>query len=681
MFFRTSIIFGFIRLCLLVFLIFYVNKKMFIRFKTQNLLEFIVNKWFKYGSILLIMVFVMIQLGVYNFLNLLFLLSLLLLLDYIGLRNIKRPKKYITNQINLQALEVLKNIENKKPLSFWLRLDKDSNLQKRDLQMIFIVSSLIFLQFLTKYYIFNFDVFSFSKLWYSNLGSIIDFDSQLWFSNENRTLGQSALINIYSQTVNVSPEVALQSISILEDSLLCVTLFWVVFQITSSKFVAPVIAALFFIFAHTIIPINIEFVLKNNPIFSALTLAIPAMVYTLKPNALNLKKHNYFILLTLCFVAIGLINLVVLLICFPLFILITLLLNCKKDNDYYWISLVSYLSGTFVILMIYAITCYHLKTDFVYFLHSNLVSTHTFTYLPHLEYPYNDLMLFYQINSGIGILVMLLFTWIKKENWKIPLVFMFFFNGLLLLSHINNNWLDTDLIITMIPIFLPLTIGINSALIIKLIDPIFKEKFILSKLFYGIMIIGFVVLLIKIQLGTIMKLAVTDRTPTTVLNAYDEISESYIPYTYAVVNDNSAQLMSTNQHYFINYDYFLDNYIYRDSIYNKNKKDPHFFQKKPQFVLPNSIFVFVYNPDKIKVGSVLGESSRKDPKNKILDIDDPESFFSEGSRNTPKLLAIINKLKQKGREINLYYDSDIVKVYEIVNVPKRSKTEDLIYEK
>lgn len=681
MLFRTSIVYGFIRLCLLVFLIFYVNKKLISRFKTQDLLEFIINKWFKYGSMLLILVFVMIQLGVYNFLNLIFLLSLLILFDYIGIRNIKRPKKYIINQLNLLSLDFLKNIENKKPLSFWFRLDKNSDLQKKDLQMIFIVSTLVLLQFLVKYYIFNFDVFSFSKLWYANLGNIINFDSQLWFLNENSTLGQSALIDIYSKTVNVSPEVALQSISILEDTLLSITLFWVVNQITSSKFIAPVITALFFTFAHTIIPVNIEFVLKNNSIFSALTLAIPSMVFMLNPTILNLKKYNYYILLTLCFIAIGLINLVVLLICLPLFILITLLLNCQKDNKQYWIGLSSYLSGTFVILLVYALVCYHLETDLEFFLHSNLVDTHAFTYLPRLEYPYADLMLFYQIVSGFGILAMLLLTWIKKENWKMPLVFMFFFNGLILFSHINNSWLDTDLIITMIPVFLPITIGLNAALIVKLIDPIFKEKLILSKVFYGIMIAGFVGLLVQIQMRIITKLELTDRTPTTVLNAYDQISRSYIPYTYAVVNVNSAQLISTNKHYFINYDYFLDNYIYRDSIYNKYKGTPHYFEKHSQMVLPNSIFVFVYNPNKIKEKNLEVENGHKALHKHILDIDDPESLFSDGSRKAPKVLAIINKLKQKGREINLYFDSDDVKVYEIVNVSKRSKTEDLIYEK
>ena len=680
MLFRTSIVYGFVRLCLLVFFIFFVNKKVFSRFKTQNFLDFIILKWFKYGTILLVLVFIMIQLGVYNFLNLLFLLSLLLLFDYIGIKNIKRPKKYITQKLNLHALEVLKNIENKKSLSFWLRLDKESSLQRKDVRFIAIIAGLVLLQFFVKYYIFNFDIFSFSKLWYANLGDIIHFDSQVWFSNENTTLGQSALIDIYSKTVNVSPEVALQSISILEDTLLDITIFWVIYQLTPSKFVAPTIAALFFTLAHTIVPINIEFILKKNSIFSALTLAIPLMVFMLNPSILKLKKHSYFILSTLCFIAIGLINLVVLFICIPLFIIITLALNCQKDNKHYWMNLIAYLIGVAIILTVYAITCYYLRTDFAFFIHSNLVSTHTFTYLPNLSFPYNKLILFYQILSGLGILAMSFLTIIKKENWKGPLAFMLFFNGLVVLSHINNSWLDTDLIITMIPVFLPITIGLNTSLLVKLINAKLKIDPSLSKTIYGVVIVVFVVFLIQIQKKSIQKLKVTDRTPTTVLNAYDQISRSYIPFTYAVVNVNSAELISTNKHFFINYDYFIDNYIYRDSIYNAHKKNEHYFQQHPKTVLPNSIFVFVYNLEKAKT-NLENETNNKTNHSYVLDIDDPESLFSDGSRKAPQLTAILDALKKKGRTVKLYFNSDEVKVYEIVNVAKRSKTEDLIYEK
>jgi hypothetical protein len=143
---------------------------------------------------------------------------------------------------------------------------------------------------------------------------------------------------------------------------------------------------------------------------------------------------------------------------------------------------------------------------------------------------------------------------------------------------------------------------------------------------------------------------------------------------------NSAELISTNKHYFINYDYFIDNYIYRDSVYNAHKKNEHYFQLHPKMVLPNSIFVFVYNLEKAKT-NLDNETSNKTNHSYVLDIDDPESLFSDGSRKAPQLTAIIDTLKKKGRTVKLYFNSDEVKVYEIVNVAKRSKTEDLIYEK
>lgn len=677
MLFRTSIVYGFIRLCLLVFFVFYANKKLFSRFKNQNFLDFIVIKWFKYGTILLILVFFMIQLGVYNFLNLLFLLSIWLLFEYIGIENLKHPKRLLTEKINIQALSFLKNIENKKKFSNWLRLDKENNLQKTDIQLIATLAALVSMQFFIEYYIFNFDIFSFSKLWNANLSDIIHLDSQLWFTHENSTLGQSAFIDMYSKTVNVSPEVALQSISILEDILLNIIIFWTVYHISNFKFIAAVLASLFFTLAHTIIPVNIEFVLKNNSIFSALTLAIPLMVFMLKPSILQLKKHHFFVLSTLCFIAIGLINLVVLLVIFPMFLILMLVLNFQKEFEKFWFNMVSFLLGTTILLLIYAISCWYLCTDFMFFIHSNLISTHTFTYLPNLSFSYPKLILMYQISSGLGIIGMVFLQIFKKENWKTSLALMLLFNGIILLTYLNSNWLDTDLIISIIPVFLPITIGLNVALLIRFFA--FKSEFSTKNKFVlnGISIVVFLLILFFIQKESLQKLKTTDRTPTTVLNAYDQISRSYIPYSYAVVNVNSAELISTNKHFFISYDYFINNYKYRDSIFNAHKKDPHFFVKNPKMVLPNSIFVFVYN-----------DLTKNNPTDKskishhyVLDINDPESLFSEGSRNAQKVQTIIDDLKQKGRDVNLYFSSKEVSVFELINVPKKSKIEDLIYEK
>jgi hypothetical protein len=601
----------------------------------------------------------MVQLGVYNFLNLIFVTFIFFILEYIGLENIRSPKEYISKKLDLKALEFLKNIEQKKPFSFWIRLDKDSNFQKKDLQIIGIVLGLTVISFSIIFYFFNLDNYTFSNEWYLNLERIINLDSQIWFSNGNRLIGESALINLYSQTIQVSPEIAQQSISIIENTLLVYILFWSVSQITPSKFVAPLLATLFFISAFTIVPVNVYYVIKNNPLYFALTFAIPAMVFILKPEILNLRKRKFFFFLTVCFLAIGLTQLLVFLVCIPLFILVTLILNCKKNNSFYGLSIASYLTSVILILSTYWVVCIFQKIDFIYFLHSNLIYVSSFTYLPYLEESYNNLMKFYVINALIGSAVMLFLSWKNKENWKNALVFMFFYNGIILLSYLNHPWLDKDLIILMIPLFLPITIGINVAILIRIIDPIFKNRKRLSYLFYGSYSIAFVFFVFSFQKNTLIKLEQTYKTPKMVLNAYDQITTAFIPYTYAVVNDNSAQLMSTNKHYFITYDYFLNKYLDQDFVYFKNLKNIEYLKEHPECVLPNSVLVFIYE----------------------IEPNHDSHSFKKSSLIKNEILKKIKTLVQRGRLVKMIFSSNELKVYEIVNTPRKSKTKDLIYEK
>jgi hypothetical protein len=268
-------------------------------------------------------------------------------------------------------------------------------------------------------------------------------------------------------------------------------------------------------------------------------------------------------------------------------------------------------------------------------------------------------MLFYVLNSLIGVVIMILFAFFKKQNWKNAIVFMLLYNGIVLFSFVNSKWLDTDLIITMIPVFLPITIGINMALLMELLNPIFKNRPVVFKLFYGIVIVGFTFFIVNVQEKTVSKLVLTDKTPKTVLDAYDQITETFIPFTYAVVNDNSAELISKNKHFFINYNYFLKEYPKKDSVFYSNIKNPYFFKIHPEYVLPNSVLVFVYNPNTIPNTSIFKESC-------LLEY---------------KIRNQLENLKEKGRKIDALYKSDVVEVYEIINVPKKSKTKDLIYEK
>ncbi|HRZ32511.1 MAG TPA: hypothetical protein P5335_08490, partial [Flavobacterium sp.] len=76
----------------------------------------------------------------------------------------------------------------------------------------------------------------------------------------------------------------------------------------------------------------------------------------------------------------------------------------------------------------------------------------------------------------------------------------------------------------------------------------------------------------------------------------------------------------------------------------------------PQYVIPKSVLVFVYHDNK-----------------------ETNNYFSDQNELEPLLLDQIKTLKKRGRKISKFYESPYIDVYEIVNEPKSSKIDDLIY--
>jgi hypothetical protein len=107
----------------------------------------------------------------------------------------------------------------------------------------------------------------------------------------------------------------------------------------------------------------------------------------------------------------------------------------------------------------------------------------------------------------------------------------------------------------------------------------------------------------------------------------------------------------------MNYDFFLNDYPKIDSINTKHKKDPNFLIKNPQYSLSKSVLVFVLN-----------ETANSE-----------SNSFAENKQLQKELIANIELLKKRGRRVNLFYDTEILKVYEIVNEPRESKISDLIF--
>ncbi|MCB0443857.1 MAG: hypothetical protein KDC50_07385, partial [Flavobacterium sp.] len=647
---------GFIRLVFLLMFLYYCNNKLVKREYSHNLIQFIVNEWFKYGSISLIVVFSLIQLSIYSLINFVLIMLFIMLVDVVGIKNVKNPIRYFKEVSKARFFEFLKDNENRKPIRELIRLERPKKIKDDRVFIFYATLVLIVVAFIGRYYFYVYDTYLLSDLWISNLNKVILFDENAWFNGTVSAEGELAISNLYSKLVDISPEVGLQSLAILEDILLSIIVFWTIRKITASRILAPLIAFVAYVFLYTFSPIEIHYLLQNEPVLMGLTFAIPAMVYILKPDVINYKKTNFFITLIICFFAIGLIDLFTLLILMPPFFILALVFVSKSDISFRWIAFVSYILGVTFVLSLYYWMCLYYQNDFLIFLQSSLISVSSFTYMPNLIVPFDELLQYYQYGSLFSIVILPFLIWYKKELWKPSLVFMLYFNVLVAFNFIQIEWIDSDLLRLALAVFVPICFGISVAVLLRLLFPLYKGLLrfkIPLAVGMAVFALGGIVFT---QITPLNNIKTSDKTPRMVLDAYDKILHEYFPHSYAVVNDNVAQTMSINKHFFINYEDFLFGYLESDSIYHRNRKKPKFFIENPQYVIPKSILVFVYHDNSEKANQ-----------------------FADQNQLEPLLKEHIKTLEKRGREVSLYYESPYVNVYEIVNEPKSSKIDDLIY--
>jgi hypothetical protein len=149
----------------------------------------------------------------------------------------------------------------------------------------------------------------------------------------------------------------------------------------------------------------------------------------------------------------------------------------------------------------------------------------------------------------------------------------------------------------------------------------------------------------------------TDKTKNLVFEAYSKIQSRHLPYSYAVVNSSPYSSFSKNSHYYYDYDYFNNRYISRDRKFNRYKDDALYLSSNPNVILPQVLFVFIYNNI---------EESNLTKKEKI-----------KSKQNLAQ--QRIDLLKSKGRDVGIYYQNEDLKVYRIINKAGSSNVNELLY--
>jgi hypothetical protein len=565
--------------------------------------------------------------------------------NYLLLFAVRNFEKYKTFRSIFQTPPKIKKTKSSKFLA-----------KRRDIRIQYgILIFVAAMAYGSRYYFYAFDTYMLSDLWYDDLRYLKELDAQKWLFTNGSMMGEFAVISLYALISDTSDAIALQSFGLLESAVLAGMLFWTTSRLTGSRYVPGLVAALSFTFLYGFIPLDVSLLTQHKSVFLALTLVLPLLVFVLKPGTLSDNSRFYFLKLLVIFSAIAFIDLFVMIVILPVFLLFASVLAQKKDlSDILKVAL-AYFIGLFIVLFIHFIAAVLLGYSIEAFILSNLYSVSSYTYAPQLAAPLPILMQIY-LGCAIAMSFIILPLWINnKKHWYPAMTLVLFSAALLFMSTWEEMPIDKDLLYQVISVIAPVFLGISIYILNAWIGKIIKIKTSVPlELAVWVSTMGIVSLLFQNNILT--EIPQRNIVNEEIIEAYDILGEKNLPFSYSVVNSSANEVISVNDHFFINYDYFNDEYIQRDSIYAANRLDVEFLKKHPEIILSNSTFVFLYN-----------ENAIADDKNKLN---------AEEQQKTRINLA---RLMKAERSVQLFLKKTSFSVYEIINEPNATNIQDLIF--
>jgi len=295
-----------------------------------------------------------------------------------------------------------------------------------------------------------------------------------------------------------------------------------------------------------------------------------------------------------------------------------------------------------------------------YVYHFAIIVIESYSDMPQLLLPEDRLRNIYMVFGFTALLAIVLLMVFFKSRTRAALTFSVFYIAFLFINTLDIMWLDEDLFNQTLTILVPIIIGVNVGLYYKIIKLLGVSNTILVKAFSlsALVIIGYLSYQSYFHSLDERNFKNVDQLKIDLLKAYDQLSTYQMQNTYAVVNQPYGFRLSSKEHVFINYDDFLDSYLKRDSTFQKIKNNKKLLLENPEFILPNSVFVFV------------SDTTIMNSKDRLL--------------RTPRKTAIaldrvLSTLKQRGNLVNTYFQSESLKVYEIVNRKQGSNLNEMIF--
>ncbi|WP_138429702.1 hypothetical protein [Fodinibius saliphilus] len=633
---------------------------------TRNLpnIEKLIYSWVGLGGIIIFTVFVLTVLHIYDFISLGLTLLLIPLIINIYRSDAQSVREYL-RQWELQALiKQVKIIENEETSHWEAVEEKVKNIftiESKEGSHWFLVFGIALTGGLIRMYPALQHAAPFSRGWFEQLDRIKKLRLQQYFAETPIPGGMHSLVSIFSMLTQISPEMILHLLGALTSFFLCIIVYWISRDITKNRypFASIVGMSLYAIVPILFLPISLDQQVEASSIDLALCFALPTLTIFIRNLRATYKSPWFYILSG--FVATGFTNLfVAFVILFPLLFLGLLSLPRRRYLKSFLRLSAYLLSLAVVVLLPFIIYGFYKDTDMQAFVLSQLYDIQAYSYFPELLFPIQQLSLYYIYIAG-GLLVYYLIDYVLNKGSTIrdELIFVVVFilialRYTTLLDFSELFWLDT----AQLNEFYALMIGVLGSLLVavlfelseRLIDitsaTVIKLSWVIS--------VGVIGGLIYMQGGIRVSRMLPSTMPDGFFEAYYQVIDERLPYTYATVGPEVFRIQAQNRHFYMDYEYFLDEYGAIDSLYQQQLTS-----ESVDVVPPASIFVFT---EKAPYG----------------DIQQGILYDSPGvMRDAEQWLADFKALPE--RNIKKFYDGPSTTVYEIINRPTESKVDDILF--
>ena len=493
----------------------------------------------------------------------------------------------------------------------------------------------------------------FTRTWYFELDAIKALSLQEYFDGYPSPKGMHSMIHFFSTITQVSPEMILHIMGGLISFFLTIIIFWLVKDITRGRHQATALfsAIIYALFPTLFLPISLELESGLTTLSFALCFALPTMLFFLRNIRSGGKTPWFFIYAGI--LATALTDLFVLLMVLIPFLVLALISLPRKNLTNRFLKI----SSRLLIVILLSISpyiqyCLANRISISTFFQDQLFNTQVFSFTPNLVMPIEDLSMIYIAMGSVLLLGYIIRLFVQRKN-RIgdQTIFLILF---LIVSYIYTPYFDYQYIYIdpdQLNLFYGVLICIFAGVLLYsvfifcewLIKPVTK----ITPYIAPALVTGFAVGLLYVQGGLQVSRILPKTQPNGFFDAYYNIINERVPYTYATVGPDLDRELAKNRHYFMNYQFFLENYGSIDSLYQQYLTVPVEDRSETEDIPPASIFLFVEKPP---YGSI---------QQGIL-------YNAQGvMRDLEQWLVSFRELE--GRQLKIYHETEETIVYEIIN--------------